>query len=66
MSIYEAICIVLRIVDYKVVPIMSFMYELIRVMKQNLHELKSKNWVKKIIVDHLDKTLKHPLHAVGN
>ena len=45
---------------------MSFVHELIRVMKQNLHELKAKDWVKKIIVDHWDKTLKHPLHAEGN
>ena len=62
MSIYEAQYTVLCIVDSEVVSTMPFVYELIRVMKQNLHELKAEDWVKKIILDHLDKTLKHPLH----
>ena len=51
VSIYEALYTVLHIVDFKIVPTMSFAYELIRVMKQNLHELKAKDWVKKIIMD---------------
>ena len=33
VSIYEALYIVLHIVDSEVVPTMSFVYELIRVMK---------------------------------
>ena len=37
VSIYEALYIVLCIVDSKVIPTMLFVYELIRVMKQNLH-----------------------------
>ena len=66
VSVYEALYTVLHIVDSKIVPTMPFVYELIQVMKQNLHALKAKEWVKKIIVDRWDKTLKHPLHAVGN
>ena len=46
VSIYEALYTILRIVDFKVVPTMPFVYELIRVMKQNLHQLKAKDWVK--------------------
>ena len=66
MSIYEALYIVLRIVDSEIVLTMPFVYELIRVMKQNLHALKAKEWVKNIIADRWDKTFKHPFHAVGN
>ena len=36
VSIYEALYTVLRIVDSEVVPTMPFVYELIRVMKDNL------------------------------
>ena len=66
VSIYEALYTVLHIVDSEVVPTKSFVYELIRVMKQNLHQLNSKDWIKTIIADRWDITLKHPLHAVGN
>ena len=61
VSIYEALYTVLRFVDSEVVLTMPFVHELIRVMKQNLHELNAKDWVKTIIVDRWDKTLKHPL-----
>ena len=43
VSIYETLYTGLRIVDSEVVPTMSFMYELIRVMKQNLHQLNAKD-----------------------
>ena len=66
VSIYEALYTVLRIVDSEVVPTMPFVYELIRVMKPNLHQLNAKDWVKRIIADRWDITLKHPLHAAGN
>ena len=66
MSIYEALYTVLRIVDSEVVPTIPFVYELIRLMKTNLDQLKAKEWVKHIITDHWDRTLKHPLHAAGN
>ena len=66
MSIYEALYTVLRIVDSEVVPTMSFVYELIRLMKANLDRLKAKEWVKHSIADRWDRTLKHPLHATGN
>ena len=51
VSIYEALYTVLRIVDSKVAPTMPFVYELIRVMKQNLHQLNAKDWVKIIIAE---------------
>ena len=66
VSIYEALYIVLRIVDLEVVQIMSFVYELIQLMKVNLDRLKAKEWVKLIIADCWDRTLKLPLHAAGN
>ena len=66
VSIYEALYTALCIVEFEVVPTMPFMYELIRVMKQNLHQLNAKDWVKTIIADHWDRTLKHPLYAAGN
>ena len=66
VSIYEALYTVLRIIDSEVVPTMPSVYELIRVMKQNLHQLNAKDWVKTIIIDCWDRTLKHPLHAAGN
>ena len=66
VSIYEALYTVLRIVDSVVVPKISFVYELIRVMKQNLHQLNAKDWVKTIILDRWDRTLKQPLHVTGN
>ena len=47
VSIYEALYTILRIVDSEIVPTMSFVYELIRVIKQNLHAFKAKEWVKK-------------------
>ena len=66
VSIYEPLYTVLRIVDSEVVPTLPFVYELIRVMKQNLHQLNAKDWVKTIIADRWDRTLKHPLHEAGN
>ena len=66
VSIYEALYIVLCIVESEVIPTMSFVYELIRLMKANLDRLKAKEWVKHIIADRWDRTLKHPLHAAGN
>ena len=66
VSIYKPLYTVLRIVDSEVVPTLPFVYELIRVMKQNLHQLNAKDWMKTIIADRWDRTLKHPLHAAGN
>ena len=66
VSIYEALYTILRIVDSEVVPTMSFVYELIWVMKQNLHQLNAKDWVKTIIADHWDRTLKHLLHVAAH
>ena len=66
VSIYEALYTVLRIVDSEIVPTMPFVYEFILVMKQKLHALKAKEWVKNIIADRWDKTLKHPLHAASD
>ena len=66
MSIYEGLYTVLRIVDSEVVPTMPFVYELIRAMKENLIRLNAKEWVLEIIAYRWDRTLKHPLYAVGN
>ena len=66
LSIYEALYTVLCIVDSEVVPTMPFVYELIRLMKPNLDRLKAKEWVKLIIANRWDITLKHPLHAASN
>ena len=63
---HEAIYTVLRIFASEVVPTMPFVYELIRLMKTNLDRLKAKEWVKHIIADRWNRTLKHPLHAAGN
>ena len=41
VSIYEALYTVLRIVDSEVIPTMPFVYELIRLMKANLDQLKT-------------------------
>ncbi|XP_059597191.1 uncharacterized protein LOC132254761 [Vitis vinifera] len=65
VSIYEALYTVLCIVNSEVVPIMPFVYKLIRVMKENLIRLNAKEWVLEIIVDRWDRTLKHPLHATS-
>ena len=43
VSIYEALYTVLPIVYSKVVPAMPFVYEFIRVMKKNLHQLNAKD-----------------------
>ena len=66
VSIYEALYTVLRIVDSEVVLTMPFVYELIRVMKKNLHQVNAKDWIKTIIADRWDRTLKHSLHVSCN
>ena len=66
VPIYEALYTVLHIVDSEVATTMSFVYKLIRLMKANLDRLKDKEWVKHIIIDHWDITLKLPLHASSN
>ena len=66
VSIYDALYTVLCIVDSEVVSTMAFVYELILVMKQNLHQLNAKDRVETIIPDRWDRTLKHPLHAASS
>ena len=51
--------------DSEVVPIMPFVYKLMHVMKENLIHQGAGDWLFKIIKDCWEKTLKHPLHAVG-
>ncbi|KAL6330663.1 hypothetical protein AAG906_003274 [Vitis piasezkii] len=46
-----------------VVPTMSFVYELMHMMKENLIHERTRDWIFKIIKDRWEKTLKHPLHA---
>ena len=51
MSIYEALYTMIRIVDLEVIPTISFVYELIQLMKANLDRFNAKEWVKHIIKD---------------
>ena len=51
--------------DSEVVPTMSFVYELMQVMKENLNRQQVGDWIFKILKDRWKKTLKHPLHAAG-
>nr|CAN73152.1 hypothetical protein VITISV_025361 [Vitis vinifera] len=63
VSLYEPLYVVLRLVDSEVVPTMLFVYELMHVIKENLIRQGAGDWMFKIIQDHWEKTLKHPLHA---
>ncbi|RVW96448.1 hypothetical protein CK203_029672 [Vitis vinifera] len=63
VSLYEPLYVVLRLMDSEVVPTMPFVYELMHVMKTNLTRQGAGDWMFKIIQDHWEKTLKHPLHA---
>ena len=65
VSLYESLYVVLRLMDSEVVPTMSFVYELMHVMKENLIHQGAGDWMFKIIQDRWEKTLKHPLHAAG-
>ena len=64
--IYEPLYSVLWIVYSEVVFMMPFVYELIWLMIENLVFLIARDWVLQIIKDYYHKSLKHPLHAVGN
>ena len=66
MSIYEALYTVLHMANLEFISTIPFVYELIWLMKANLDRPKAKEWVKHIIIDHWDRTLKHSLHAAGN
>ncbi|KAL6325085.1 hypothetical protein AAG906_022652 [Vitis piasezkii] len=44
---------------------MSYVYELMQVMKENLIRQQVGDWIFKIIKDRWEKTLKHPLHATA-
>ncbi|RVW78681.1 hypothetical protein CK203_048452 [Vitis vinifera] len=65
VSLYEPLYVVLRLVDFEVVPTMPFVYELMHVMKENLICQGAGDWMFKIIQDRWKKTLKHPLHAAA-
>ena len=59
------IYVVLWLMDSEVVPTMSFVYELVHMMKENLIRQGAGDWIFKIIKYHWEKTLRHPLHVVG-
>ena len=65
VSYFEPLYVVLRIIDSEVIPTMSFVYELMQVMKENLNRQQVGDWIFKILKDRWEKTLKHPLHAIG-
>ena len=64
ISLYESLYVVLRLMDFEVVPTMSFVYVLMHMMKENLIQGIG-DWIFKIIKDRWEKTLKYPLHVVG-
>ena len=64
ISLYESLYVVLRLMDFEVIPTMSFVYVLMHMMKENLIQGIG-DWIFKIIKDRWEKTLKYPLHAVG-
>ena len=65
VSLYEPLYVVLQLMNSEVVPTMSFVYELMLVMKKNLIHQGARDWIFKIIKDRWKKTLKHPLHATS-
>ena len=49
VSFFEPLYVVLQIMDSEVVPTMSFVYELMQVMKENLIRQQVSDWIFKII-----------------
>lgn len=64
-QISEPLYKVLRIVDTEVYPTMGVVYELMRVVRQELNQKQGAKWVVKIIDDRWFKTLWHDLHSAG-
>ena len=65
VSYFEPLYVVLRIMDSEVVPTMSFVYELMQVMRENRIHQQVGDQIFKIIKDYWEKILKHLLHAAG-
>ena len=51
VSLYEPLYVVLQLMNSEVVPTMSFVYELMLVMKKNLIHQGARDWIFKIIKD---------------
>nr|XP_011469380.1 PREDICTED: uncharacterized protein LOC105352942 [Fragaria vesca subsp. vesca] len=64
-QISEPLYKLLRIVDTEVYPTMGVVYELMRVVRQELNQKQGAKWVVKIIDDRWFKTLWHDLHSAG-
>ncbi|XP_050121747.1 uncharacterized protein LOC126599413 isoform X2 [Malus sylvestris] len=64
-QVFEPLYKVLRIVDIEVYPTMRAIYELMRVVKEELERKPGARWVIKIIDDRWYKTLYHDLHAAA-
>ena len=64
-QVFEPLYKVLWIVDTEVYPTMGAIYELMRVVKDELERKHGARWVIKIIEDRWYKTLYHDLHAAG-
>ena len=64
-QLFEPFYKVLRIVDIEVYPTMGAIYELMRVVKEDLERKHGARWVIKIIDDRWYKILYHDLHAAG-
>ncbi|CAN6586612.1 unnamed protein product [Malus baccata var. baccata] len=65
-QVFEPLYKVLRIVDTEVYPTMGAVYELMRVVKDELERKHGARWVVKIIEDRWYKTLYHDLHAADD
>ncbi|CAN6700547.1 unnamed protein product [Malus baccata var. baccata] len=65
-QVFEPLYKVLRIVDTEVYPTMGAVYELMRVVKDELERKQGARWVVKIIEDRWYKTLYHDLHAADD
>ena len=58
ISLYESLYVVLRLMDFEVVPAMTFEYKLMQVMKENLIRQETRDWIFKIIKKSLRENTK--------
>lgn len=64
-KIYKPLYEILRIVDTEVQPTMPILYDMFERVKQQISQMKGKQWVLNIINNRWEKTLSQPLHAAG-
>lgn len=59
--LYKLLCVV----DTNVYPIMEAVYELMRIVGEELRKKNGTKWVLNIINDKWDRILSHPLHVTS-